>query len=260
VSPRPRLAAVFAHPDDDAYSLSGTILRREGDLDLTVVLLTSGGNGPIWEPVATRETLAELREREELSWAASVGAADARIEFLRYTDWHVPDAPFDEAVERVRAILIDAEPDVVVTFGPEGLTHHHDHIRAGEIATQAFHRARDGSTGGFSRLFRIALRRSTMDEYYAAVAARGLPFGDQETFLNPVGVPDETIAVDVDATEVYERKVAAISQHRSQIGELEHIPRDLRPLHLAHECFVQAWPPLERVERVATDLFEDLAG
>ena len=75
MSRRPRLAAVFAHPDDDAYSLGGTILHHGGELDVTIVLLTSGGNGPIWEPVATRETLAQVREREELSWAASVGAA-----------------------------------------------------------------------------------------------------------------------------------------------------------------------------------------
>ena len=258
MSRRPRLAAVFAHPDDDAYSLSGTILHHGGALDVTIVLLTSGGNGPIWEPVATRETLADVREREERSWAASVGAADARIEFLRYTDWHVPDVPFDEAVERVHAVLAEVEPDVVVTFGPEGLTHHHDHIRAGEIGTEAFHRARDGATSGFARLLHIALRRSSMDAYYAAVAARGLPFGDQDTFLNAVGVPDDTIAVDVDVTDVYERKLAAIAQHRSQIGELERIPRDLRPLHLARECFVQAWPPLERVERVLTDPFDGL--
>jgi LmbE family N-acetylglucosaminyl deacetylase len=258
VSPRPRLAAVFAHPDDDAYSLSGTIIHHGGELDLTIVLLTSGGNGPIWEPVATRETLADVREREELSWAASVGATHARIEFLRYTDWHVPDAPFEEAVERVRGILAETEPDIVVTFGPEGMTHHHDHIRAGEIGTEAFHRARESASGGFARLLHVALRRSTMDAYYAAVSARGLPFGDQDAFLNPVGVADETIAVDVDVTDVYERKVAAISQHRSQIGELEHVPRDLRPFHLAHECFVQAWPPLERVERVLADPFDGL--
>jgi len=258
VSRRPRIAALFAHPDDDAYSLSGTILHHGGELDLTIVLLTSGGNGPIWEPVATRETLAELREREELSWAASVGAAHARIEFLRYTDWHLPDAQFDEAVERVRAILAEAEPDVVVTFGPDGLTHHHDHVRAGEIGTEAFHRARDGAASGFARLLHVALRRSSMDAFYAAAAARGLPFGDHDTFLNAVGVPDETIAVDVDVTDVYERKLAAIAQHRSQRGEGERTPRDLLPLQLAHECFVQAWPPLERVERVAGDPFDGL--
>jgi LmbE family N-acetylglucosaminyl deacetylase len=253
----PRLAAVFAHPDDDAYTLSGSILRREGDVDVTIVLLTSGGNGPIWEPVATRATLADAREREEASWAASVGVPNARIEFLRYTDWHVPDAPFEEAVERVRAILEDAAPHVVVTFGPDGMTHHHDHVRGGEIGDQAFARARaSASPGAFQRLYHVALRRSTMDEYYRAVAERGLPFGDQDTFLNPVGVPDETIAVDVDVIDLYERKVAAISQHRSQIGELERLPRDLRPLHLAHECFVQAWPERPIGGPLMGDLFD----
>jgi LmbE family N-acetylglucosaminyl deacetylase len=254
---RPRLAAVFAHPDDDAYTLSGSILRREGDIDVTIVLLTSGGNGPIWEPVATRATLAGVREREEASWAASVGAPDAHIEFLRYTDWHLPEAPFEEAVERVRAILQDAAPHVVVTFAPDGMTRHHDHIRAGEIGTEAFTRARSSSRpDAFQRLYHAVLRRSTMDEYYRAVAERGLPFGDQDTFLNPVSVPDETIAVDVDVTDLYERKVAAISQHRSQIGELERLPRDLRPMHLAHECFVQAWPDREAGAVVRGDLFD----
>jgi LmbE family N-acetylglucosaminyl deacetylase len=256
---RPRLAAVFAHPDDDAYTLSGTILRREEDIDVTIVLLTSGGNGPIWEPVATRSNLAEVREREEASWAASVGVPNARIEFLRYTDWHLPEAPFDEAVERVRAILEDAAPHVVVTFASDGMTHHHDHIRAGEIGSEAFARARTSAHGGaFQRLYHAVLRRSTMDQYYRAVAERGLPFGDQDTFLNPVGVPDETIAVDVDVTDLYERKVAAITQHRSQIGELERLPRDLRPFHLAHECFVQAWPERAVGGPVTGDLFDGL--
>ena len=255
----PRLAAVFAHPDDDVYTLSGSILRRGGDVDVTIILLTSGGNGPIWEPVATRATLADVREREEASWAASVGVPNARIEFLHYTDWHLPDVPFEEAVEGVSAILEDVGPHVFVTFGPDGMTRHHDHMRAGEIGDEAFAGARSSaSPGAFQRLYHVALRRSTMDEYYRAVAERGLPFGDQDSFLNPVGVPDETIAVDVDVTDLYERKVAAISQHRSQIGELERLPRDLRPLHLAHECFVQAWPEREAGAVVRGDVFEDL--
>ena len=253
----PRLAAVFAHPDDDAYTLSGSILRREGNLDVTIVLLTSGGNGPIWEPVATRATLADVREREEASWAASVGVPHARIEFLRYTDWHLPDAPFEEAVERVRAILEDVAPHVVVTFAPEGMTRHHDHIRVGEIATEAFTRARTSARAdAFQRLYYAVLRRSSMEDFYRAVDQRGLPFGDQDTFLNPVGVADETIVVDVDVTDLYERKVAAISQHRSQIGELERLPRDLRPMQLVHECFVQAWPERPIGGPLMGDLFD----
>jgi LmbE family N-acetylglucosaminyl deacetylase len=79
--------------------------------------------------------------------------------------------------------------------------------------------------------------------------------------LYAAGVPDDRITVDVDVSELYETKLAAIACHRSQIGELERIPRDLRPLHLEHECFVQAWPDPEP-GRMLHDLFEgvDLGG
>ena len=256
---RPRLGAVFAHPDDDAYLIGGSLALHAGDIDATIVLCTSGGNRPIWEPVATRETLGPVREQEQAAWLRAIGLPDARVEFLRYEDWHLPEVPLEGAVRRVEAILREAAPQVVVTFGPDGVKRHHDHVRAGEIGTEAFHRASgDAAPGTFLRLYHACLRRSSIDEYYAAGAERGLPLGDQDTFLNPVGVPDERIAVDVDVTPVYARKLDAIRRHRSQIGELDRIPRDLQPLHLAHECFVQAWPRLERPDRVAADLFDGL--
>jgi LmbE family N-acetylglucosaminyl deacetylase len=138
------------------------------------------------------------------------------------------------------------------------MTRHHDHVRAGEAATEAFHRARSdpASAGAFHHLYYVALRRSSMSKLYRAVAERHLPFGDERAPFNPVGVPDERITVDVDVTDVYERKLDAIRCHRSQIGELERIPRDLQPLQLGHECFVQAWPPWEPGSPVRTDLFD----
>jgi LmbE family N-acetylglucosaminyl deacetylase len=95
-------------------------------------------------------------------------------------------------------------------------------------------------------------------EFYRAAGERHLPFGDGDEPFNPVGVPDERIAVDVDVTRVYERKLAAIERHRSQIRELTRIPRDLQPLHFARECFVQAWPPRDGAAPIASDPFEGL--
>lgn len=251
-----RLAAVFAHPDDDAWTIGGTLAKHAGTVEATIVLCTSGGQGPIWEPVATRETLAAVREREEREWCAAIGIPDARVEFLRYTDGALVDVDRGELVDRVERILLEAHPDIVVTFGPDGMTRHPDHVRAGEVATAAFERARFASGDGFRRLYHVALRRSTLSEYYAAARERHLPLGDEDTPLNPVGVDDERIAVDVDVSDVLDRKIEAIGRHRSQIGELQRIPADLRPLQLGRECFVQAWP--DGPGGVATDVFEGL--
>ena len=260
---RGRLAAVFAHPDDDAYTIGGTLLLNDGRVDVTIVLCTSGGNGPIWEPVAVRETLARVRESEQAAWCEAIGLSDPRVEFLRYTDGFLPQVPFEELVRRIEGILREARPHVVVTFGPDGMTRHPDHVRAGEATTEAFHRIRGGSgapSSAFKRLLYVAVPRSGLVEMYRAIRERHLPFGDEDTPLNPVGVSEDDIAVEVDVTEVYERKIDAIRVHRSQIGELDRLPRDLLRLYLGRECFVQAWPRWEPGSPVATDPFDGLDG
>jgi N-acetyl-1-D-myo-inositol-2-amino-2-deoxy-alpha-D-glucopyranoside deacetylase len=230
---RPRLAAVFAHPDDDVYQVGGSIALHDGDLDVTVVVCTSGDAGPIWIPeAATRETLGEVREAEERAALVTVGVAES--------------------------VLREVRPHVVVTFGPDGLTSHHDHIRAGEAATEAFHLARASSDGrAFARLYRTALPRGDVDRFYAEVARMAEAFGDETQLFNPVGVPDEDIVVRVDTSPVRERKLAGILSHRTQIGEWERIPEPARWLFLDAECFVQAWPS-EPGRRVLGDLFEGL--
>jgi LmbE family N-acetylglucosaminyl deacetylase len=58
------------------------------------------------------------------------------------------DVPFDELVDRVAIVLGEERPDVVATFGLDGITGHPDHIRIGEAATAAFLRfAGDGGPG-----------------------------------------------------------------------------------------------------------------
>ena len=260
MSERPRLAAVFAHPDDDVYQLGGSLAIHAGSLELTVVVCTSGDAGPIWVPeIATRETLGRVRESEELAALAAVGAADADVRFLRHPDWHLPEVPFEELVTQIGSILLEVEPHVVVTFGPDGLTSHHDHIRAGDAATEAFARVcADREGAPFRRLYHTALARSDVDRFYEGVRDLDVSFGEEKELFNPVGVSDERITVRVEIGSVGERKLAAILAHRTQVGEWERIPEPLRWIHMYSECFVRAWPPDPVGRAVLADLFEDL--
>jgi LmbE family N-acetylglucosaminyl deacetylase len=148
---------------------------------------------------------------------------------------------------------------VVVTFGPDGMTSHHDHITAGAAATEAFHRAREGAPdGSFLRLYHTAHRRADIDRFYAGIEGLAPEFGGPGVLFNPVGVPDETIAVEVDTGPVHDIKLAGILRHGTQVGELERIPEQLRWIYLSKECFVQAWPPSDPSEGVRTDLFEGI--
>jgi LmbE family N-acetylglucosaminyl deacetylase len=255
-----RLAGVFAHPDDDSWLIAGSLLLHPGEVDLTLVFATSGEAGPIADPsLATRDTLGGVREREQRAFLEAIGYTGARVEFLRHPDYFLPDVPFEQLVGEIQRLLEEVRPHVVVTFGPDGMTSHHDHIRAGAAATRAFDRARRTSRPGeLARLYHGVLARSDVDRFCAAVRDGGHDYGDEGRLFDVTGVPDERIAVRVDTRLIRDRKLMGIRAHRTQRDEFERVPEPLRWLVLDVECFVQARPVVERPDRVRSDLFEDL--
>jgi N-acetyl-1-D-myo-inositol-2-amino-2-deoxy-alpha-D-glucopyranoside deacetylase len=242
---RIRLLAVFAHPDDDVYTIGGTWVLHRDRLDVTLVFCTSGDAGPIWvEGIATRETLGPVREAEQAaSMAALEVTGDSR--FLRHADHHLPEVSLEELAGEIEEILREVRPLVLVTFGPEGMTSHHDHIRAGEAADLAFNRVRTNDAGhdAFRRLLHVALPRSGVDRFYEGLRSLGdATYGPEGDLFNLTAVADEEIDVAVDTRQVRETKLAGIEAHRTQIGELERVPEPLRWIHLDTEWFVQVWP------------------
>jgi LmbE family N-acetylglucosaminyl deacetylase len=239
-----RLAAVFAHPDDDTFAVGGIVAG--GELDYTVIVATSGEAGLISDPaLATQDNLAGVREAEEREALRELGVPNASVHFLRYPDGGLKEVPRDEVVQRVAGLLGEAQPHVVVTFGPEGITQHEDHIAIGQATTEAFHQARnEAGEGAFLRLFYNAIPRSEIDQFWLAVRAEGIDMGDPEGPFMPRGVPDHTITARVEVTEVWETKLEALRAHRTQAGELAALPMSIQKQFLGIEWFVQAWPPI----------------
>ena len=259
-----RLAGVFAHPDDDSYVLGGTLLLHPGAVEPTLVFATSGEAGPIADGTGvTRETLGRAREAEQAAFLEAVGYGGTATRFLRHPDYRLPEVPFERLVGEVEAVLGEARPQVVVSFGPDGLTSHHDHIRAGEAAAEAFRRARaadgGGPRGAFQRLYQAAYPRSDVDRFYGAVREGGFDYGEEGNLFDLTGVPDDRIAVRVDTRPVAARKWDAILRHRTQLDEHERIPAPLRWIVLDAECFVQAYPERRPGGPVAGDLLAGLA-
>lgn len=256
---------MFAHPDDDTFALGGTLLAEADRIaHYTVVVATSGEAGPIADPgLATRENLAEVREAEERAALAAAGRADATVHFLRLPDGGLPDVARDDLVDRVAGLLDEARPDVVVTFGPEGVTLHADHVAIHEAATLAFDRLRsagegDAGDGAFRRLFYSQLPQSRLDAVWRQLRSLGQDVDPDAPFM-PRGVPDERITVAEDCSGVWERKVEVLRAHRTQVEEIDAFPRHLRKQVFGTEWFVQAWPPVQPGGEPASSLFDGLA-
>jgi LmbE family N-acetylglucosaminyl deacetylase len=235
-----RLVGVFAHPDDDVYSIGGSLALERDRLDVTMVFCTSGDAGPIWIDGVEREDLGPIREREQAASMEALGV-DADVRFLRHPDYHLPEVPFEELVGQIEEVLREVRPQLVVTFGPDGWSGHHDHARAGEATDAAFeHVHRDGDTA--ARLLHVGTPMTVVDRFDTQLRAAGDPDREARSLLALRGVPDEDVAITVDTRPVRETKLAGIEAHRTQIGELERLPEELRWIVLDTEWFVRVWP------------------
>lgn len=248
------LALVVAHPDDDAYGVAGTVALHADDPDFRFVLVhaTDGEAGEIAPGVAaTRETLGGFRRAEdERAWRA-LGRVPDRHEWLGHPDGAVPDLTTD-----ITRILREERPDVVATFGPDGITGHPDHIAVGAATDAAFHRLR-GRGPGFRRLLHGALPQSVFDRWNSRRMRDGLPAWDPEQVYHLRPVPDAAIGMTVDVSAVAPRIVAGLREHRSQehvIGGFDRTDEQWART-VGREHYVVAWPP---GETGLTGVFEGL--
>jgi LmbE family N-acetylglucosaminyl deacetylase len=255
-----RLAAVFAHPDDDAFGVFGSIaMHLDEGIEVLTVLATRGEAGPIADPsLATRENLGAIREAEARSAYARLGVPGVELHFLGYPDGGVAGADREELVSRTADFLVPFRPDVVIGFGPEGVTKHDDHVAMHHVATGAFQAARERSDVGFLRLLYVAIPQASIGLLQDLQREAGMePFNPEDPFA-PRGVPDETIGVSVDCSSVWRTKYDALLEHRTQMEELEGFPEVALPLVFGQEHFVVAWTERPAGSPRLRDVFEGL--
>lgn len=138
-----RLLGIWAHPDDEAY-LSADLMAHtvEAGGSVTLVILTDGEGG--FGPDDDRGDAARAgHRRAELTDAmAVIGVRDIR--FLGVADGRVADHRSSPLVDRIARVMRRVQPDVTVTFGPDGVTGHPDHVACSRLATRAWSETRIG--------------------------------------------------------------------------------------------------------------------
>ena len=256
------LGVVVAHPDDDAYGVAAVVALHVADPEFGFFLVhaTDGEGGAIADGSgATPETLGAIRRVEDANAWRVLGRSPYRQEWFGYPDGGVPDVPFDELVDRVAIVLGEERPDVVTTFGPDGITGHPDHIRIGEAATAAFLRFAGDGGPGFRRLVYGGIRQSVIDRWNQRRVKAGLTAWDPDTVYHLRGVPDERIDIDIDTTGVALLVRRAMQEHRTQCNDMNNpeATEEQRVKSVSRETQVIAWPPV-RPGRVLSDVFEDL--
>lgn len=215
---------IFAHPDDESFGPSGTLLREVADgNDVHLISLTCGqaGSNP-----DNYEDLGTVREKE---WRAAGNLIGARsMHHLGYVDGQLNNLDMITIAETIEHLVRGTVPDdfdgmiELMSMDVNGITGHIDHIVAARSACLAFYRLKKSD----SRITRLRL---------ACVPREQLPTHGVEWLYTEAGRTQEEIGEIVDNRENREKIIEIMRCHQTQRADLEyHLKNQDQSIGLDH--------------------------
>lgn len=270
----PRLMAVLAHPDDESLGVGGTLAKYVAEgADVFLLTATRGDSGryrgfrPGDQQHPGSSTLANIRETELRAAASALGVRE--VSLLEYRDQHLDGANPREVVAAIVKHFRHVQPDVVVTFGPDGAYGHPDHIAVSQFTTAAIVAAADPAFScdgieamrphAVSKLYYMAWPESTWKAYQAAF--RKLVSTVDGVERQAVPWPDWAITTVIDTRSYWPTVWQAISCHESQVTAYERLkhlsPEDHEALW-GRQSFYRAFSIVSGGRARETDLMEGI--
>jgi len=196
------VVSIHAHPDDQEFTVAGTLAKwARAGTSVVTVCITSGnaGSNDATPLTMTRAQLAPIREEEQRQACRVLGISE--VVFLRYEDGILE--PSIDLRRDLTRIIRRYRPDAVVCGDPTvryyGNTYlnHPDHRVAADVALDA--------------VFPSAETRLIFPE----LLDEGLePHHVRRVYIHGAQRPDTF----VDIAEFLEVKLAALREHKSQMG------------------------------------------
>jgi LmbE family N-acetylglucosaminyl deacetylase len=264
-----RLMAILAHPDDESLGNGGTLARYAAEgVEVTLVTATRGQRGWFGEPSDNPglTALGATREAELRAAARALGIHE--LVLLDYVDGDLDQADPEliecELVAHIRRV----QPDVVLTWGPDGGYGHPDHIAIGQFATAAVMRAADPRSGhrcasrgphAVSKLYYMAITPERAAAYAEAFGEIAIEVDGTERL--PVVLPDWLVRTRIDAGDHWRTAWQAVTCHRSQLPNFDQLAAqsDAAKRRLwGYWDYYRAYSTVNGGRSIEIDLFEGL--
>jgi len=197
VTQEAEVLVLSAHPDDAEFGAAGTVARWTNEGKKVVYVICTNGDKGTSDRTLTPERLSKIRKQEQEAAAELLGVQE--VVFLDYPDQGLEDTP--ELRKQVVLLIRPFRPGVLVTSDPyRRYLWHRDHRIIGQVAMDAvFPFARDHLA-------------------YPDLLEQGLePHKVAEILF--WGAEDVNYRSDITAT--FDRKIAALRCHASQIQEFK---------------------------------------
>lgn len=227
------ILSIWAHPDDETY-LAGGVMAAARDHGQRVVCAsaTAGERGTAdparWPPVR----LGQVRRWEAAAAMAALGVAEHHI-------YGLPDGALTRheraGLTWATRLLDVVRPDTILTFGPDGMTYHPDHVTVHRWVTQAW---REGGCRG--HLLYATASVEHLERFRDLYEAWDMYMSDER----PTGVPTArlTLQVHLDGPGL-DRKLTALRAMATQTSDLiTKLDPEVYATQVAEESFVEAAP------------------
>jgi len=186
---------------------------------------------------------------------------------LDYHDQQLDRADPREAQEAIAEQLARIQPQVVITFGPEGAYGHPDHIAISQFTTAAIVAAADPSYASadalpphrVAKLYYMTISRALADVYLAVFGNLTMTVDGVER--HPIVNPDWAITTWLDTSDYQEVVWRAVFCHGSQLpaySQLEHVPEQYQKALWRQPCYYRAFSLVNGGRAIERDLFEGL--
>jgi LmbE family N-acetylglucosaminyl deacetylase len=145
-SPR-TLLAVFAHADDEEVIMPLLARYAREGVDVHLAIATDGqkgAHGPTSIPAG--EALAEARADEARCSCEALGIHPPILIGLVDGELHERENQAT-LLKEITRLFAELKPDVVITWGPDGVTGHTDHRLVNSLVTQVFQAAEGDAPG-----------------------------------------------------------------------------------------------------------------
>jgi LmbE family N-acetylglucosaminyl deacetylase len=227
--------------------------------------------GEISDPtLATPERLGEVRENELRCAAGVLGAKELR--FLDYVDGQLEQSDPNEVIGKIVLAIRELRPQVIITFGPEGIYGHPDHIAIGKMTTQAFQLA--GDPGNYpdqlvsgleafapQKLYYRILVRNEFKKMFDEAAQAGLKVDLGNIDVQAFGSDESEVTTVVDVLDYIDLKTRATECHKTQIQPnhpFSKLPPEKWREFSRREQFKLAISTVGQPAAIETDLFEGI--
>ena len=187
---------ITPHPDDAEFGIAGTVAKWTGEGKEVIYVVCTNGDKGTNNPEMLPQELAEIRAKEQLAAAKLLGVKE--VIFLGYEDQELEDTP--EFRKEIVRLIRKYKPKIVASSDPyKHYIWHRDHRITGQVVLDAiFPYARDHLS-------------------YPELLQQGYePHKIKEILMWASEQPNHF----VDITETYDKKIAALRCHVSQVGNL----------------------------------------